>query len=60
MQDLIFPAFGGLTVHYMVVTRTFDIPKLLRFVDWKLIALVYSFIVAANFVRKILSKSKHF
>lgn len=45
-------AFGALTVYYMVVTRTFDIPKLLRFVDWKLIAWVALIIFAANVVRE--------
>ena len=45
-------AFGTLTVYYMVVTRTFDILKLLRFVDWKLIGWVALIIVAANFARE--------
>lgn len=45
-------AFGALTVYYMVVTRTFDIPKLLRFVDWKLVAWVALIIFAANVVRE--------
>lgn len=45
-------AFGALTAYYMVVTRTFDIPKLLRFVDWKLIAWVALIIFAANVVRE--------
>ena len=45
-------AFGSLTVYYMLVTRTFDIPKLLRFVDWKLVGWVAVIIVAANFARE--------
>lgn len=45
-------AFGALTVYYMVVTRTFDVPKLLRFVDWKLVAWVALIIFAANVVRE--------
>ena len=53
-------AFGGLTVYYMVVTRTFDIPKLLRFVDWKLIAWVAAIIVAANFARENTEQIKTF
>ena len=39
-------AFGFLTLYYMIVTRTFDVPKLLRFVDWKLIGWVAVIIVA--------------
>jgi len=41
-------AFGMLTIYYMFVTRTFDVPKLLRYVDWKLIAWVAAIIVLAN------------
>lgn len=53
-------AFGALTVYYMVVTRTFDIPKLLRFVDWKLVAWVAAIIVAANFARENTESIKAF
>ena len=41
-------AFGMLTLYYMFCTRTFDIKKLLGYVDWKLIAWVAVIIVAAN------------
>jgi hypothetical protein len=41
-------AFGALTVYYMTVTRTFDVTKLLRYVDWKLIAWVAAIIMLAN------------
>ena len=53
-------AFGTLTVYYMVVTRTFDILKLLRFVDWKLIGWVALIIVAANFARENTESIKTF
>jgi len=45
-------AFGTLTVYYMFCTRTFDLKKLLGFVDWKLIGWVALIIVAANFARE--------
>ena len=53
-------AFGSLTVYYMFVTRTFDIPKLLRFVDWKLIGWVALIIIAANFARTNTNEIKEF
>jgi len=53
-------AFGSLTLYYMIVTKTFDIPKLLRFVDWKLIAWVAVIIVAANFARTNTNEIKEF
>ena len=45
-------AFGSLTVYYMVVTKTFDIPKLLRYVDWKIIIWVAIIIFVANIARQ--------
>ena len=45
-------AFGLLTLYYMFCTRTWDIKKLLGFVDWKLIAWVAVIIAAANIVRE--------
>tara|TARA_B100000963_G_scaffold124129_1_gene108301 strand:+ start:19621 stop:20658 length:1038 start_codon:yes stop_codon:yes gene_type:complete len=45
-------AFGSLTVYYMVVTKTFDIPKLLKYVDWKIIIWVAVIIFAANLARQ--------
>jgi len=45
-------AFGTLTVYYMFCTKTFDIKKLLGYVDWKLIGWVAVIIVAANFARE--------
>lgn len=45
-------AFGLLTLYYMFCTRTWDIKKLLGFVDWKLIAWVAIIIAAANIVRE--------
>lgn len=45
-------AFGTLTIYYMFCTRTFDLKKLLGFVDWKLIGWVALIIIAANFARE--------
>ena len=45
-------AFGLLTLYYMFCTRTWDIKKLLGFVDWKLVAWVAVIIAAANIVRE--------
>ena len=45
-------AFGLLTLYYMFCTRTWDIKKLLGFVDWKLVAWVAVIIAAANVVRE--------
>jgi len=42
-------SFGLLTLYYMFCTATFDIKKLLGYVDWKLIGWVAVIIVAANF-----------
>ena len=53
-------AFGFLTLYYMIVTRTFDAPKLLRFVDWKLIGWVAVIIVAANIARENTTAIKSF
>ena len=53
-------AFGSLTVYYMVVTKTFDIPKLLKYVDWKLVAWVALIICLANIVRTNTNEIKDF
>lgn len=53
-------AFGTLTVYYMFCTKTFDIKKLLGYVDWKLIGWVAVIIVAANFARENTSAIKTF
>lgn len=45
-------AFGTLTLYYMFCTKTFDIKKLLGYVDWKLIGWVAVIIIAANFARE--------
>jgi hypothetical protein len=45
-------SFGLLTLYYMFCTATFDIKKLLGYVDWKLIGWVAVIIVAANFARE--------
>jgi|TARA_X000000950_G_scaffold7111_1_gene7751 hypothetical protein len=45
-------AFGSLTVYYMLCTKTFDIPKLIKYVDWKLVAWVAVIIALANFARE--------
>tara|TARA_E500000081_G_scaffold141938_1_gene160294 strand:+ start:425 stop:1465 length:1041 start_codon:yes stop_codon:yes gene_type:complete len=45
-------AFGALTVYYMICTTTFDIKKLLGYVDWKLVAWVAIIIALANIVRE--------
>jgi len=42
-------AFGMLTLYYMICTTTFDLRKLLGYVDWKLISWVALIIVLANF-----------
>lgn len=52
--------FGTLTLYYMVVTKTFDIKKLLSYVDWKLIFWVALIIVAANFARENTEQIKTF
>ena len=53
-------AFGSLTVYYMIVTKTFDIPKLLKYVDWKLVAWVALIICLANIVRTNTNEIKDF
>jgi len=45
-------AFGSLTIYYMIVTRTFDIKKLLRYVDWTIVAWVAGIIFLSNIVRE--------
>jgi hypothetical protein len=42
-------SFGLLTLYYMFCTATFDIKKLLGYVDWKLIGWVALIIALANF-----------
>ena len=53
-------AFGTLTLYYMFCTQTFDIKKLLGYVDWKLIAWVAVIIVAANFAVQNTDNIKNF
>jgi hypothetical protein len=52
--------FGTLTLYYMVVTKTFNISKLLGYVDWKLIGWVALIIIAANFARENTEQIKTF
>jgi hypothetical protein len=52
--------FGTLTLYYMLVTKTFNIKKLLGYVDWKLIGWVALIIVAANFARENTEQIKTF
>ena len=33
-------SFSLLTLYYMIVTRTFDIKKLINYVDWKMVGMV--------------------
>ena len=44
----------------MIVTTTFDIPKLLKYVDWKLVAWVALIICLANIVRTNTNEIKDF
>ena len=44
-------SFSLLTLYYIIVTRTFDIKKLLGYVDWKIVAWVFGIIALANIVR---------
>ena len=44
----------------MIVTKTFDIPKLLKYVDWKLVAWVALIICLANIVRTNTNEIKDF
>jgi hypothetical protein len=53
-------AFGTLTLYYMFCTRTWDLKKLLGYVDWKLIAWVAVIIVAANFAVQNTDRIKDF
>ena len=42
-------SFGLLTLYYMFCTQTFDVKKLLNYVDWKLIGWVAVIIMLANY-----------
>lgn len=53
-------AFGTLTVYYMLVTKTFDLKKLLNYVDFKLVAWVALIIAVANIVRQNTDKINSF
>ena len=44
--------FSVLTIYYMIVTRTFDFKKLLRYVDWSIVAWVAGSIFLSNIVRE--------
>ena len=44
--------FSVLTIYYMIVTRTFDFKKLLRYVDWSIVAWVAGIIFLSNIVRE--------
>jgi len=53
-------AFGSLTIYYMFCTRTFDLKKLLGYVDWKLVGWVALIIVAANYAVENTDNIKNF
>ena len=53
-------AFGSLTIYYMFCTRTFDLKKLLGYVDWKLVGWVALIIVAANYAVSNTDNIKNF
>lgn len=53
-------AFGALTFYYMLCTKTFDIKKLLGYVDWKLVGWVALIIALANFARENTEQIKTF
>ena len=53
-------AFGSLTIYYMFCTRTFDLQKLVGYVDWKLIGWVALIIVAANLAVQNTDNIKNF
>jgi len=53
-------AFGGLTLYYMIVTQTFDLKKLLGYVDWKIVAWVALIISLANLTRTHTGEIKEF
>lgn len=53
-------AFGTLTLYYMFITKTFDIKKLINYVDWKLVGWVAVIIAVANFVRNHTDEIKEF
>jgi hypothetical protein len=44
-------AFGLLTLYYCLITRTWDIKKLLSYVNWEVIAIVAVIIVFGNYVK---------
>jgi len=44
-------AFGLLTLYYCLITRTWDIKKLLFYVNWEVIAIVAVIIVFGNYVK---------
>ncbi len=43
--------FGALTFYYMIVTQTFNLKKLIKYVDWKIVAWVAGIIFASNLIR---------
>lgn len=53
-------AFGFLVLYYMIVTKTFDIKKLINYVDWKLISWVAVIITVANFANSHANEIKEF
>jgi hypothetical protein len=53
-------AFGSLTIYYMFCTRTFDLKKLLGYVDWKLVGWVALIIIAANYAVQNTDNIKNF
>lgn len=52
--------FGSLTAYYILVTKTFNIKKLLSYVDFKLIGWVALIIIAANVARENTEQIKTF
>ena len=43
--------FAALTLYYMIVTQTFNLKTLIKYVDWKIVAWVAGIIFASNLIR---------
>jgi hypothetical protein len=53
-------AFGLLTFYYCLITQTWDIKKLLLYVNWELVIIVAFLIIFANFSREYESEITNF
>jgi hypothetical protein len=50
--ELVFPIFGALLLYYIVLTKTFDISKLLSYTNWTTVAIVAVVFASSGYMQE--------